>query len=148
MASSTASSSSATNEQQKIVNGFQKLRELQQATINELSKIQTEQREHTTVLKTVQSLEPNRKCFRQVGDTLFEFTASELIVLLEETIKRFKQRVDELENQVVKVGEDINAYKEKHNIRFLSNKDVIELQKKQALSKISQLDLGPDGKAQ
>uniref|UniRef100_A0A183C473 Prefoldin subunit 6 n=1 Tax=Globodera pallida TaxID=36090 RepID=A0A183C473_GLOPA len=138
----STTSSAATNEQQKIVNGFQKLRELQQNAISDLSKIQTEQREHMTVLKTVQTLEPDRKCFRQVGDTLFEFKASELTVVLEETIKRFRQRADELENQVVKIGEDINAYKEKHNIRFLSNKDVMELQKKQALSKISQLDLG------
>ena len=52
-----------------------------------------------------------------------------------------------MEAQVVKIGEEINAYKEKHNIRFLSNKEAMELHKKQALAQISKLDLGPPAKS-
>jgi hypothetical protein len=39
-------------------------------------------------LKTIQTLDPSRKCFRQVGDTLIEFTAEELVIILEETVKK------------------------------------------------------------
>ena len=45
---STASSGTQVSEkeQQKIIDGFQKLREQQQNTITELSKLQSELREH------------------------------------------------------------------------------------------------------
>lgn len=52
-----------------------------------------------------------------------------------------------MDAQVVKIGEEINAYKGKHNIRLLSNKEAIEMQKKQALAQISKLDLGPPAKS-
>lgn len=48
---------------------------------------------------------------------------------------------------MVKVGRDLNAYKEKHNIRLLSNKDVLEMQKKQTMAKISQMDIGAQAKS-
>jgi hypothetical protein len=37
------------NDQQKIVAGFQKLREQQQTTVAEVGRIQTELREHTYI---------------------------------------------------------------------------------------------------
>uniref|UniRef100_A0A915NL06 Prefoldin subunit 2 n=2 Tax=Meloidogyne TaxID=189290 RepID=A0A915NL06_9BILA len=142
----TQASSSSTpiseKEQQKIIDGYQKLRDQQQNVMNELAKLRVEHREHATVLKTMQTLEPDRKCFRQVGDTLIEFKAAELVIILAETMKKFKERMDELEQQMVKHGQELNAYKDKHNIRLLSNKEAMELQKKQALAQISKLDLG------
>nr|CAD2192863.1 unnamed protein product [Meloidogyne enterolobii] len=88
----TQASSSSTpiseKEQQKIIDGYQKLRDQQQNVMNELAKLRVEHREHATVLKTMQTLEPDRKCFRQVGDTLIEFKASELVIILAETMKK------------------------------------------------------------
>lgn len=147
---STAAAASTTigeKEQQKIVDGFQKLREQQQMTINEMAKMQTEHREHETVLKTIKSLDPDRKCFRQVGDTLFEFKTAELATILEENSKKFKERMEELESEVVKIGEQINTYKAKHNIRLLSTKEAMELQKKQTLAQISKMELNPPTKS-
>lgn len=50
---------------------------------------------------------------------------------------QFKERLKELTDQVVEFGKEINSYKEKNNIRLLSQKDMLEIQKKQALEKVS-----------
>lgn len=44
-----------------------------------------------------------------------------------------------MNNQLLERDGEINIYKEKNNIRLLSQKDVLEIQKKQALEKISQI---------
>jgi len=129
----------ASADQQKIVEGFQKLREQQQQTVTEIGRLETELRENMTVLKNIETLDGDRKCFRQIGDTLVEHKASELVQLLGDVVNRFKDRLKELNDQLVERGKEINAYKEKNNIRLLSQKDVLELQKKQALEKINQI---------
>uniref|UniRef100_A0A915CT03 Prefoldin subunit 2 n=1 Tax=Ditylenchus dipsaci TaxID=166011 RepID=A0A915CT03_9BILA len=129
----------ASADQQKIVEGFQKLREQQQQTVSEITRLEAELRENQTVLKNIETLDGNRRCFRQLGDTLVEHKVHELIVILGEVITKFKDRLKELNDQVVERGKEINSYKEKNNIRLLSQKDVLEIQKKQALEKISQI---------
>jgi len=55
--------------------------------------------------------------------------------------------MEELESEVVKIGEQINTYKAKHNIRLLSTKEAMELQKKQTLAQISKMELNPPTKS-
>lgn len=73
-------------DQQKIVDGFQKLREQQQYLIGEIARIEMELREHQfgfsfgkasiftfrTVLKTVEPLDHDRRCFRQLGINVYK----------------------------------------------------------------------------
>lgn len=40
------------------------------------------------MLKTIEGLNPDKKCFRQIGDTLVEHTVLELIKILNEVISR------------------------------------------------------------
>jgi len=129
----------ATPDQQKVVEGFQKLREQQQSITAEIGRVEGELREHQTVLKTVEALNDERRCFRQIGDTMFEHPASEMTEILGGVIKRFKERLEELANSLIEKGKELNAYKEKHNIRFMTQKEVMEIQKKQALEKVSQI---------
>ncbi|KAI1724688.1 prefoldin subunit domain-containing protein [Ditylenchus destructor] len=129
----------SSTDQQKIVEGFQKLREQQQQTVTEISRVESELREHQTVVKNLQTLDSDRKCFRQIGDCLVEHKAGELVEILSDIVTKFKERLKELNDQLIERGKEINTYKEKNNIRLLSQKDLLELQKKQALEKISQL---------
>jgi prefoldin subunit 2 len=125
--------------QQKIVEGFQKLREEQQALITDIGRVESELREHTSVVKNVSELEPERRCYRQVGDTLIECTAAEIIETLSTSVQRFKEHLEQLQKQTIDKGKELNEYKETHNIRLLSEKEALELQKKQALSKVQEM---------
>ncbi|KAI1713473.1 prefoldin subunit 2 [Ditylenchus destructor] len=113
----------SSTDQQKIVEGFQKLREQQQQTVTEISRVESELREHQLVY----------------SDCLVEHKAGELVEILSDIVTKFKERLKELNEQLIERGKEINSYKEKNNIRLLSQKDLLELQKKQALEKISQL---------
>ncbi|KAH7731144.1 Protein PFD-2 [Aphelenchoides avenae] len=131
--------SQSTAQQQKIVEGFQKLREEQQALVAEAARAQTELREHKTVLTSVEELDPKKRCYRQVGDTLIEHTAEEIVEILRANVQKFSEHLENLQERTVEKGKELNEYKEKHNIRLLSEQEAAEIQKKQALSKIQEM---------
>uniref|UniRef100_A0A914BV87 Prefoldin subunit 2 n=2 Tax=Acrobeloides nanus TaxID=290746 RepID=A0A914BV87_9BILA len=135
MSTTAANNDKAT--QQKIVEGFQKMREEQQQLIQEIARVEADIREHSTVLKTIEEMAPGRKCFRQVGDTLVQYTIAEIIEILKVNLENLQNLLTTQTEKLTSKGKDLNAYKEKHNIRLLSEQEVLEIQKKQALAKVS-----------
>lgn len=81
-------------------------------------------------MKSIKNLNPDRRCFRQLGDTLFEHKASELVEIITEVLVQLKSRNTELETKTVEIGKEINAYKDKNHIKLLSERDILEMQKR------------------
>jgi len=112
-----------------------------------------------SVLSNIETLDGGRKCYRQIGDTMVEHTAAEMVVALKDIINKvvfgdrgvgwnepvivcivqFKERLEKLNKELVDKGNEINAYKDKHSIRFMTEQEVMEFQKKKAMEEIGRI---------
>lgn len=105
---SQALSPAEQEEQKKVVEIFQKLREEQQELANELTKIAEEKREFgqelcnsymlisfRRVITLLKDLDPSQTCFRLISDTLVEQKISEVLPSLDtnHTNVRFPFRI-------------------------------------------------------
>uniref|UniRef100_A0A0M3IA32 Prefoldin subunit 2 n=1 Tax=Ascaris lumbricoides TaxID=6252 RepID=A0A0M3IA32_ASCLU len=117
------------NEQQEIVEHFQKLREQQQDIAAEITKVDDESREHRRVIDMLKKLPDNKKCYRLIGGTLVEYEVKDVLPTLSDNVKNLEVVMTKLNEQLVAKGKEVNDYKEKHNIRFINEKEVSEMRK-------------------
>jgi prefoldin subunit 2 len=59
--------------------------------------MEDEKREHTLVLKNIEGLSKDRRCWRMIGGILVEKTMEEVLVNLAESIKMYEAAIKALE---------------------------------------------------
>lgn len=70
------------------------------------------------VIETLKNVNEDRKCFRLIGGVLTERKVKDVLPLLVTNEKKLKEFIEKLHEQISKKGQEINEYREKHNIRF------------------------------
>ncbi|XP_016955744.1 probable prefoldin subunit 2 [Drosophila biarmipes] len=104
--------------QEAIVAQFQQLRNDQRNLANSLNTLEMDLREHKTVIETLQAVDPERKCFRQIGGVLCERTVKEVLPQLVENKDFIAKTIVMVTDDLSKKGSELNKFKEEHNIKI------------------------------
>lgn len=100
---------------------------------NELGQLQDKEvqfqvdlQQHQRVLETIKEYDPNRKCYRLVGEVLIQSTVAETRPLLEQQESNLKELVKTYHQKVEQKQKEIQKFQEDNHIRFESIRDVQE----------------------
>lgn len=70
------------------------------------------------VIDTLKNVNEDRRCFRLIGGVLTERKVKDVLPVLLTNQEKLKEFIEKLHEQIGKKGQEINQYREKHNIRF------------------------------
>lgn len=120
---STSSSSSSGKPKDKksdeeIYAEFQQLRNQQRNLINNLNTLEMDLKEHKTVIDTLKTVEPGRKCFRLIGGVLCEQTVEIVLPQLVQNKEQLEKLIENGKDQITKKGVEINTFKDEYNIKI------------------------------
>ncbi|XP_061390666.1 probable prefoldin subunit 2 [Musca vetustissima] len=116
---------------EKIIAEFQQLRNEQRNLVNNLNTLEMDLKEHKTVIDTLKTVDPDRKCFRLIGGVLCERTVKEVLPQLVENKDFIEKTITLVTDDLTKKGQQINKFKEEHNIRIRGEQMAGEAQKSQ-----------------
>ncbi|KAI8126210.1 putative prefoldin subunit 2 [Lucilia cuprina] len=103
---------------EKLIAEFQQLRNEQRNLVNNLNTLEMDLKEHKTVIDTLKTVDPDRKCFRLIGGVLCERTVKEVLPQLVENKDFIEKTITLVTDDLTKKGLQINKFKEEHNIRI------------------------------
>ncbi|CAI4226598.1 unnamed protein product [Auanema sp. JU1783] len=131
MASTAASNNTLTaaeqENQKKVVEKFQVLREEQQSLAGEITRIEEERREYGRVIDQLKTLDGAQRAFKMIANSLVEYSVEEVIPSLELNYANLTKISEDLNQKLVQKGTELNDHKSKHNIRFLTEEETTKL---------------------
>lgn len=68
-------------------------------------------------------MDENRKCFRLIGGVLAEQTVKETLPNLVQNKDQLEKLIENGKEQLTKKGQEINKFKDEHNIKVKSTED-------------------------
>uniref|UniRef100_A0A1A9W1C4 Prefoldin subunit 2 n=1 Tax=Glossina brevipalpis TaxID=37001 RepID=A0A1A9W1C4_9MUSC len=101
-----------------IENEFQQLRNEQRNLVDNLGTLEMDLKEHKNVIETLKTVDPDRKCFRLIDGLLCERTVRVVMPQLIENKDLLEKNITKVTEDIIKKGEQINKYKQEHNIKF------------------------------
>lgn len=104
--------------QEEIYAEFQQLRNQQRNLINNLNTLEMDLKEHKTVMDTLKTVEPDRKCFRLIGGVLCDQTVEIVLPQLVQNKEQLEKLIENGKEQITKKGLEINQFKDEHNIKI------------------------------
>ncbi|XP_055620927.1 probable prefoldin subunit 2 [Toxorhynchites rutilus septentrionalis] len=104
--------------QEEIYAEFQQLRNQQRNLINNLNTLEMDLKEHKTVIDTLKTVEPGRKCFRLIGGVLCEQTVEVVLPQLVQNKEQLEKLIENGKDQISKKGVEINQFKDEYNIKI------------------------------
>ncbi|XP_039368332.1 prefoldin subunit 2 [Mauremys reevesii] len=108
---------------EQVVAGFNRLRQEQRGLASKAAELELELNEHSLVIDTLRDVDPTRKCYRMVGGVLVERTVKEVLPALESNKEQINKIIETLTQQLQAKGQELNEFREKHNIRVMGEDD-------------------------
>lgn len=106
-------------EQQKIVSGFQTLRDEQTQLVQKTQDLEVDLKEHDLVLSTLTTInDKTRRCYRMIGGVLIEHTVGEVIPALETNREQIHNVIESFKQKTEEKGKELASYKQKYDIHF------------------------------
>lgn len=78
------------------------------------------------VIETLKNVNEDRKCYRMIGGILTERKVKDVLPVLIANKEKLSELIAKLSDQLTKKGEELNEFKEKHNIRIRGVEDLKE----------------------
>uniref|UniRef100_A0A131XF87 Putative molecular chaperone prefoldin subunit 2 n=1 Tax=Hyalomma excavatum TaxID=257692 RepID=A0A131XF87_9ACAR len=105
-------------QEQSVVDGFHLLRQEQRALTAKLVELEMELNEHNLVAEALQKVDGDRRCYRMVGGVLVERTVKDILPAVERNRENISKSVELLNEKILQKGQEVNEYREKHNIQI------------------------------
>ena len=106
-------------EQQKIVSGFQALRDEQTQLVQKTQDLEMDLKEHDLVLSTLTTInDKTRRCYRMIGGVLIEHTVAEVVPALETNREQIHNVIESFKQKTEEKGKELATYKQKYDIQF------------------------------
>ncbi|CAN7980006.1 unnamed protein product [Ixodes pacificus] len=106
------------SQEQGIVDGFNQLRQEQRSLTAKLVELEMDLNEHNLVAEALQKVDGDRRCYRMVGGVLVERTVKDILPAVMQNKDNIAKSVEALNDRIVKKGQEVNEYREKHNIQI------------------------------
>ncbi|CAF0925215.1 unnamed protein product [Adineta steineri] len=107
------------DEQQKIVSGFQALRDEQTQLVQKTQDLEMDLKEHDLVLSTLSTItDKQRRCYRMIGGVLIEHTVGEVVPALQANREQINNVIESFKQKTEEKGKDLANYKQKYDIHF------------------------------
>lgn len=138
MASKTSSSTGkkpalTADEQQKIVSGFQSLRDEQTQLVQKTQDLEMDLKEHDLVLSTLSTItDKQRRCYRMIGGVLIEHTVGEVLPALQANREQINNVIESFKQKTEEKAKELTNYKQKHDIHFSYERPTQETSKSNA----------------
>lgn len=106
-------------EQQKIVSGFQALRDEQTQLVQKTQDLEMDLKEHDLVLTTLSTItDKQRRCYRMIGGVLIEHTVGEVVPALQGNREQIHNVIESFKQKSEEKAKELAAYKQKYDIHF------------------------------
>ncbi|KAK9867552.1 hypothetical protein WJX84_005486 [Apatococcus fuscideae] len=104
--------------EQEILQSFQSQRNELRNLAAKIEELASEANEHGLVLKTLEPMEKNRKCFRLIGGVLVERTIADVAPAVKTNKEQLDLLVERLRGQFEGKQQELANFQEKHKIRM------------------------------
>ncbi|CAF1083493.1 unnamed protein product [Rotaria sp. Silwood1] len=106
-------------EQQKIVSGFQGLRDEQTQLVQKTQDLEMDLKEHDLVLSTLSTItDKQRRCYRMIGGVLIEHTVGEVVPALQANREQINNVIESFKQKTEEKAKELTTYKQKYDIHF------------------------------
>ncbi|CAF0800001.1 unnamed protein product [Rotaria sordida] len=106
-------------EQQKIVSGFQTLRDEQTQLVQKTQDLEMDLKEHDLVLSTLSTItDKQRRCYRMIGGVLIEHTVGEVVPALQGNREQINNVIESFKQKTEEKAKELTGYKQKYDIHF------------------------------
>lgn len=111
-----------------IVNEFQHKRAMLQETWSKISELANETAEHELVIRTLEPMDANRKCFRLVGEVLVERTVAETLPAVKAHKKSIEEVIKTLQEKAKQQETDLAEFQKQYKIKIRNSNEPDEPQ--------------------
>ncbi|EIE27826.1 hypothetical protein COCSUDRAFT_83446 [Coccomyxa subellipsoidea C-169] len=116
--------------EQAIINRFQELRQELSVLSGRANELASESHEHDLVLKALEPMDGDRKCYRVVGEILVERTVAEVKPAVKGNKEQLDAVVERLLKQLEVKKKDLSDFQERYKIR-IKGEDELPMQQKE-----------------
>eukprot|EP00884_Botryococcus_braunii_P001314 jgi/Botrbrau1/11183/Bobra.0214s0009.1 len=104
-------------DQNAIIEKFSELRREAQELSGRVSELSGDLQEHELVIKNLEPVDRDRRCYRLVGDVLVERTVRDVLPIVIDTAGQLKKAVAHLRKELVAKRTELMEFQAKYKIR-------------------------------
>jgi len=105
----------------EIVQTFTRMRDTVQDFSQKLTELEMERNEHDLVVKAIEPLDGERKCYRMIGGVLVQRTVAEVLPMVKEHMAGIETVMGNLNNQLRKKAEELEEFRARYKINVRSD---------------------------